>query len=207
MSIAKHVDAGRFHNLQKILSAWVRLNQQYCVSIPNDTPWSYNERASLSVLAAAVWNAGGEALEEYSTRKGRGQLNRTGRCDVYCHIGTSDFAGESKMDWIGLLAKPESNIFKIEKTLDEACTDAEHLQRHEGRRFGICFASVYLIEGHANKIDERLAKLQKLILKKIKYDALAWCFPPEVRDSYDPIKFRGSNYCYPGLFVILREVK
>jgi hypothetical protein len=131
-----------FITSRKFLSAWVRLNRQYCVTIPNDTPWSYNERASLSFLAAAVWNAGGEALEEYSTRKGRGQLNRTGRCDVYCHIATSDCAGESKMDWIGLLKEPESNISKIKKTLRESCADARHLQRHEGRRFGICFASV-----------------------------------------------------------------
>lgn len=46
MSLNKHVDAGRFGNLHKILSAWIRLNRQYCISIRGDAPWWYNERAS-----------------------------------------------------------------------------------------------------------------------------------------------------------------
>jgi len=206
MSSAKHVDGGRFHNLKKILSAWVRLNRRYCISVRPDTPWSYNERALLSIFAAAAWNAGGVALEEYSTQKGHGRSEWRGRCDIYCNIKTSDIVGESKMVWLWLGRAPEKNIDKIQETLDEACEDAEDLNRHDGKRFGICFAPVYIAEGRSNEIDERLLALQEKILSE-KFDALAWCFPPKVRQLPNPNKWRDCTYCYPGLFVILRKVK
>jgi hypothetical protein len=196
MSLNKHAHAGRFHNLRKVLSAWIRLNNRYFKSLRKDAAWWYNERAALGIFAAAAWDAGGVALEEYSTKKGRGQTVWRGRCDLFLKIGNSEFACESKMTWLALRATTRN---RLNETLDAAHVDAKKLPHYEGTRFGICFVPVYLPMKYEGDIDKLLAEMQQEMLEN-NYDALAWCFPKKARHlSY------GNELC-PGLFVILKAV-
>jgi hypothetical protein len=197
MSLNKYVHAGRFHNLRKVLSAWIRLNNQYFTSLRGrDAAWWYNERAALSIFAAAAWNAGGVALEEFSTRKGRGQSEGPGRCDIYFKIGSSEFAGESKMTWLSLRATKRN---MLNETLKNAFMDARKLKHLEGTRFGVCFVPVYLPKRYEDEIDDLLAKFQQEMIGE-NFDALAWCFPRTARH------LSHKNRLYPGLFVILSGV-
>ena len=68
-----------------------------------DVPWWYNERASLSVFAGAIWRAGGHCFEEYSDEKRdfRRRSHRLGkgypgRVDLYLSWRRFDFIAEAK---------------------------------------------------------------------------------------------------------------
>src|SRR5487761_2063825 len=74
-------------DIEGVLSKWLELVNQYSLQHrdPKDTCYWYNERATLGVLAAAVWKKSGWcALEEYSNEKHRKSGDpSSGRCDLY----------------------------------------------------------------------------------------------------------------------------
>src|SRR5713226_1261165 len=70
-------NAGPLPELRQVLRKWIFVNKDYVHRWDGiDAPWWYNERASVSALAAAAWLAKGIALEEYTTRKTR-NINRS----------------------------------------------------------------------------------------------------------------------------------
>jgi hypothetical protein len=90
-----------------------RLNRIYGETLRwKDCAWWANERASIGILAAAVWKCGGVALEEYSTRKTNKKEHRTGRCDLFFAFGKNHFACEVKQVFPRLKADQTNNILK-----------------------------------------------------------------------------------------------
>lgn len=71
----------------------------------NDAPWWYNERASLSILAGAIWLRGGYVIEEHVTTKVSSKESKSGpshvggRGDLYFYFGRSHFVVEAKHYW------------------------------------------------------------------------------------------------------------
>jgi len=64
------VSAGPFRGLKDALSEWTILQKKLVHTLGSeDAPWWYNERASISTFAAAVWLTGGVALKECMTSK------------------------------------------------------------------------------------------------------------------------------------------
>jgi hypothetical protein len=197
-TINGHADGGKFGNLEKILWTWVKLNEQFFIQ-SRDGSWWYNERASISFLAAAAWMAGGVALEEFSAKKKQNKVERSGRADVYLNLKGHEFACEAKYIWLSVNSpKP---IVRINTELKSACEDAECLDREEGRRFGVCFATVYVPEKDATQFDDLILDLQKRISSG-DYDALAWSFPRKARKlTYE----KSKHYFHPGSFMIFRN--
>jgi hypothetical protein len=69
------VNSGPLKKLEKLLLNWTWLNREMIKFWKGkDCPWWYNERTSISTLAGAVWASGGIVLEEYTSKKRRGQM-------------------------------------------------------------------------------------------------------------------------------------
>ena len=202
MQINDYADS-RFKNLKKVLKTWTKLNRQFFIQ-SHDAPWWYNERADISVLSAAAWVAGGLALEEFSTKKGRGQSRRSGRCDLYINLRNSEFACEVKRTLITLTKSSSTNLKYIKESLKTACKDAGILGRDEGRRFGVCFAAVCLPKKSALKCDVKLRELQDEIISA-NFDAIAWSFPREARKLSDDSHSYWQKYLFPGSILVMRE--
>jgi len=58
--------------------------------------WSYGERASIGFLAAAAWQSGAVALEEWGTHKYKSKKRCRGRCDLYIFHKNQEFYVEAK---------------------------------------------------------------------------------------------------------------
>ena len=68
----------------------------------SELPYFFNERATLSILQAACWQAGLISMEEFVTRKyGAKNKATTGRCDIYIgeKTGKNAIEFEAKQKW------------------------------------------------------------------------------------------------------------
>ena len=143
--------------------------------------------------------SGGIALEEFSAKKKQDKVERSGRADVYLNLSGREFACEAKFIWLSVNSK--NPIARINAELKNACKDAKCLNREEGRRFGVCFATVYVPKKDAAQSDSLILDLQKAIYSE-NFDALAWSFPAKARKlTYE----KSKHFFYPGSFVILKN--
>lgn len=139
-------------SIQRLLESWTDTVLRYCHTQKyDDNPWWYNERATLSTLAAAAWRMGWVALEEFATEKRRGDVpegnrddgeSKNGRCDLYIGRPTekgSDFAIEAKQAWqsIGPKGSRTSDMMRVRAA---AWKDASKLDRYEAKvRLAVTF--------------------------------------------------------------------
>jgi hypothetical protein len=145
--------SGKLRSIRPILKSWISVQREY-FNQTNDYSWWYNERASISILAAAVWKSKNVALEEYSAIKGLKEENiKKGRCDIYFTAGQKEFAGEAKHIWI---SSGKSIHLSVKKKLNDslllAKKSAIELQSDEGRRLAICFAVPYFPKKDKNDL-------------------------------------------------------
>ena len=192
-----YANGGKFQNLEKILRTWVKLNERFFIQ-SRDGSWWYNERASISVLAAAAWMTGGVALEEFSAKKKQNKVEHSGRADVYLNLSGREFACEAKFIWLSINSK--NPISKIKGALDNAYQDAKSLNRSEGRRFGVCFVPIYLPKADMLQFNTLIASLQEKVIQA-DFDATAWSFPPSARK----LSFGKSKHFHPGSFMIFKR--
>jgi hypothetical protein len=89
-----------------------------------DAPWWYNERASLSLLAGALWYADGWAFEEFVTSKRHKRKARRGRGDLMFEVGGLKAVAEAKQCWPALRTTPRSAMSVIARALDRACEES-----------------------------------------------------------------------------------
>lgn len=195
--------------LRPILREWRKLNQRiarkwnYC----GDVPWWYNERASLSVFAGAVWNAGHFAFEEFSDEKRRlsprsskFQKPYSGRVDIYFNIRRKDFIAEAKICWprCGRLASERQK--RIEDGLASACRDIRLSEPHGQCRLGILFVTPCWKTSLKREIDQRIDEWIAKV-SAIDCDAISWIFPANTRTAHL------GKYLFPGAAVLIKEVR
>jgi hypothetical protein len=194
----RYVNCGPIVELKPVLEKWCDLNRDFYKELKDDCPWWYNERASISILAAAAWHAGALALEEFSTTKGRRRTGseRPGRCDLKIWMKRNQFAFEAKQKWCRL------NTGNQGKDLANKCDDILAVF-HMGRRIGLCFIAPRILAKGKNLLDHSLDKLLDLFEKKQHHDAIAWFFveDPTVLEDKD------TGLLYPGTVLLLKEVK
>jgi len=200
MALENYINSGSLRVLRPVLLAWFEVLEKYLESFDyKDCQWWYNERATLSSLAAAVWMAGGIALEEYCTTKGKKGNSWSGRCDLYFSLRTRDFACEAKQVWCAIGRKAKKGLEKIDNALSTACNDAKGLGKNEGERLGICFAIPYLPPSDKHIVDNQLLNWSKE-LKEVAFSSIAWAFPKKSR-----YMVTGNGYVYPGVAVLIKE--
>jgi len=205
-----YVECGQFSEFKPILKAWCKVNKIYMNKSGKDCPWRYNERALISLLAAAAWTSGYPAVEEFTIFKGRrkDKTHGPGRCDLKIQIDGKNYLFEIKKSRPHLGKKPgEDDIKKVVDRnmlgcLQEACRDAGKLKPKTGKRFGLCFIAPVIPETEENKLVEKLNVLiARLKKKEREYDLLSWFFATDM----DSVRFNGK--IYPGVFLLAREIK
>ena len=171
-----------------VIGGWFKAQERYVLQV-DEAPWAFNERASISQLAAGCWLAGGSALEEFSTSKGhhdrRYLCGRTGRGDVYLSLGDNDYTCEAK--WCQTAVPlpphwdPETTVLVLKKHLLAAAHDAYVLDSYwSGRRRSLLFASIYF--NQKVKAQFGVSEVQLLLstakkhLGRIGATGMAWYF-------------------------------
>ncbi|MBU0634458.1 MAG: hypothetical protein KKB82_03250 [Candidatus Omnitrophica bacterium] len=165
----------KLKELSKTLKIWIRNIKQFSKDFENDALYWYNERASLSVFAGAVWLSGGYALEEFSATKGSLGEEWKGRKDLWFCLNQQEYIVEAKFKYQSF--SPQAKIFdKIKQTLNEACSDAKKSVEKDNISLGLCFIAPYLPKSKEKDMESLIESLKKELLK-IDYDFLAWIFP------------------------------
>lgn len=198
----------RLKSLRPVLNQWIQLNTRIADSWrPIDVPWWYNERASLSVLAGAVWQCGGIAFEEFSDTKRsvspkseRFANKYSGRVDIYMEINGHEFKGETKFFWIGASTLWKDQTEYMKWFLDEARRDIRKSRPDGQRRLAIVFATPIVSKKRRTDIKELVTRFVEQV-KRLDGDAFAWVFPDLERS------ISSSKGLFPGAAIIVREVK
>ncbi len=167
-SYSQGIHIGRLKTLTPILYEWQKLNERigsYWAKCYDDAPWWYNERASLSFFAGAVWRCpDGWAIEEFSTTKtaiskhGRKQ-EHVGRCDINFGIGNYVFTAEVKQCWPNV-GDAQKAIKKIDNALQVAHQDCLQLPNLECPRLGMVFAVPMLHKSKQEHIEDALLRAE-----------------------------------------------
>jgi len=196
----KHVPDLRL--FAKTLESWIETTTRIARAWqPDDIPWWYNERALVSILAGAVWLAGGIAFEEFSTeRRVPGKRTRySGRQDLFIQIGKNGFHAEGKVVWSAASAPHAQPSVTIGKALNQACEEIRRTPTYGERRLGIVFARPHVRWKYQESIDSHIERwLEKA--RQVGYSCCAWVFPAETRT------FGNDRHIFPGVATFIREV-
>lgn len=225
--MGKHVEdlvavyAGSLPTLKPLLTAWTQVVLRYCDNEGYcDNPWWFNERATLSTLAAAAWTLDGwAALEEFNTRKRGGIVpkdrtdegSRHGRCDLYVsHKRGHSYAIEAKQAWqaIGNDADAEATNLMMAAAWD----DVGKLDKEEAkRRLAVTFVIPFLAKKIANVPNAGIEHTRSVVddwLRTNPIDALdrtphayAWVFPGNTAEFYNG----KSGRVFPGVLMLIEE--
>lgn len=200
------IDADKRTRLHKVLRTWIRINCEMAEAWQgHDTPWWHNERASLSVLAGAVWRSGNIAYEEYAEEKlrkhhGRKRKAYSGRCDIFFQIGNTEYVAEAKQGWSGG-STDRDPAPRIQRYLRSARESASRLTAHGQKRLAIVFIAPGF-QGSYRSDPEAMIRRWVAGVRAIPRWEKAWVFPPAARF------IRSSSKCHwPGVAVFLRRVR
>ncbi len=213
-----NINRGYKINYQKkifepIIKTWFMCIRRYCHSILpySEGPYEYNERATLSTLAASIWMAGGIALEEYCYTKQHGKRNKRyeGRIDIYFRYNNKDFAGEAKQRFINVLnyTKPGILYTKINSLLRIMRKEVKRIPSDQGKRISIIFL-IPQIQYKKKLISLINKNIRTIISKSSKFGSIlsAWYFPKIMRSNTSYHKFREGDYYYPGIILIIKKL-
>jgi hypothetical protein len=191
----------RLRCLRPVLSKWIGHNLllvRHWEDV-HDVPWWYNERASLSVFAGAVWQTGDYAFEEYALNKVREDKPVTGRVDLEFSIANRTFIAEAKQCWLPNMGQA-NHANRIKKSIAKATADVRLCRDMGMRKLAIVFGVPYMDASTPEEEAERVDKFLRQA-REIEVDAMAWVFPgPKFQTLLD-------DKVYPGVVVWLNEVK
>jgi hypothetical protein len=204
--------AGPLPALAPVLRKWIRVNEEYfdrCMG--EDAAWWFNERASLSTLAAAAWLAGGIALEEYTTAKSKrgGSVNKNCRCDLFVSLrnrvkGKNDheFVIEAKIVWPRLASRSLAD--QIERGNEKARKDVRRTLPYGGSsRVGLLIVSPYMRRSEADRWERDQSQFVEFVRASAEEYAVAWIF---AKNGKGPLSERNDHY-YPGTAIFLRPLR
>ncbi len=186
----------------KVLNTWIDLVCDRAAFDPGDAGWWYNERASLSVLAGAVWRQpDGYAFEEYAAQKTAENKLFRGRADLWFQVNGTAYAAEAKQCWPRVGPRATSHIDTCRTTMGEAVTDAKKISRlADGTvRVAMVFASPLLPTLAQASAKERIHIFRGRILEEFASDSIAWVSLDEKIPTH-------KGYLYPAAFLLLRTV-
>lgn len=196
---------GPLRQFKKVLYKWLDIMKNYEWLEYKDAPWWYNERASLSFFAGAIWKCKGWAFEEYATNKGpvkRRGRQRQGRGDIYFSINGNEYVAEAKQCWSSMKEQViDIQKRRILKSLSKARKDSSMVPNYDARRLGIVFVSPWLPVSKKEDVEKCIRMWLREVLT-IPDSAIAWIFPKNTRT------LRGSDKClYPGVVLVIRPLK
>lgn len=154
-TIAKYKTRNPLKGLSPVLHRWIENVEKFSSVNKGDACYWYNERANLSVLAAAGWQtAGWTGIEEFSTEKRAkerdlrtGRLLRfSGRCDLYLTSlsvqACAEYAFEAKQAWQPIGSRVSNPYANLETTRKRSWSDAGKLHIDEAaHRLALTFCA------------------------------------------------------------------
>lgn len=175
-----------------------------------DAPWWYNERASVSHFAGAIWKNGGWVTEEFVvSREGRGGpnyriINIHGRCDISFEVKNLKIIAEAKQVWPSLTGSERATAV-ISKALKKAENEVKQRPASNGyERYAIVFASPYVTPDADTKTE--VNNFIEAILKIKDAHAVAWAFPLIENPIQSP-RPRYENRYFPGVALVISRVQ
>ncbi len=178
----------------------------------HDAPWWYNERASVSQWAGAIWRSRPTVerawvLEEYAvTRLDSRSLRETqGRCDLMFELGEHKIIAEAKQVWFNDLDSADCSVV-LRDSLDEAKNQVVTAPDHDGsyKRYALAFV-VPVVNAQLNedrgRLDTQLTKLVDSVHQTAPTALTAWGFPEARRIGLESPRYRGTYY--PGCILVL----
>lgn len=186
--------------LKPVLAQWIAVQREYTRQTGDDYSRYYRERASTGFLAVAAWQAGGVALEEWSTEKGPRNDARKGRCDLYIRLGKRPFHIEAKHMWSRVAGNQDKQVELVQRNLDRAVADAKDLRCPREERFGILFIAPYIPPWKQTDMTSKVAAWLQSIYE-IPHSAIAWLFLDRHK-----LKPNGRQKVVPGIVLIVRSL-
>lgn len=207
--------------LTPVLRKWVELVEHYSKVLDGDACYWYNERATLSVLAAAAWQTKGwVGLEEYSTRKWRGcdrgeeedrDTHRSGHCDIFVgsRHGRAEYACEVKQAWQPMGNPSIDDELRVVRDKRKAAwKDASKLSKFEAEHrlaLTLCVPMVALHQTRvplgASEVTARIHAWTTQLHQLKKLDGIAYVFPARTRLLTNEKERRA----FPGVALLLRK--
>lgn len=179
-------------------------------NLMRDAPWWYNERASVSHFAGAIWKNGGWVTEEFIVpREGRGEpddrkRNKYGRCDISFEVGTLKIIAEAKQVW-PLLTGSKRKPSAITKGMKNAEKEVKDRPISNGyKRYAIVFASPYVTSDADTKA--QVNAFIDAIMKIKDAHAVAWAFPLIENPIQSPRPGCENRY-FPGAALVISRVQ
>lgn len=187
--------------LKPLLKEWIKINESFCKINRDDSLYWFNERATLSTLAGAVWNSKGYCLEEYRTDKKYRKGTYPGRADLWFAWRKKEYYIEAKQLWISLSKNAGLASRYIRETLRVVKKEAAStIKEDKGESLGIVFAVPYISLNESVSINNRLASFLEE-LEKVEYDIMAYTFPSYCRS------LKSEKYIYPGVALVGTNTK
>ena len=165
------IAAGALQLFEDLLWEWTGVIKRVVrVWGQEDVPWWYNERASLSLFAGAIWKAGGIAFEEFSSEREHlpsedltEVVLQRGRIDLYFSYRGEEFVAEAKQCWPRIGRRAQSAQAEIEYALQQAVAAVQTAQEVYGQRLAIVFASPYFPQAELQEAHACLTKWQQAV--------------------------------------------
>ena len=128
---------------EPLFRRWIDVQRRYAVQCEyDDFAHNYSERPQVGFVAAAVWLAGGVALEEWKTQKNGGEDACTGRCDLWFNLpGKGSYHAEAKH--ARLRIGHDSALENATKMMRKAEMAAQALGRRDDTHLAILSASFW----------------------------------------------------------------
>ena len=206
--------------LTPIVERWMDLIEEYSSKMKNkDALYWYNERATLSTFAGAIWLSRGIALEEFSSTKikstrGKSTKTKSGRTDLWFYFNGKEYIVEAKQISPSMHYSEKDIIDQLQNTLEkEACNDAAEFSppkfHKKCLRIGVVFLTPYLPKSYKNKheIKSKILALKKKIKERLKgkrdYHLLA--IPSS--DSSLKLQDTSDGLIYPIVVLVAKVVR
>jgi hypothetical protein len=193
--------------LRKALRKWFEILKSSDNYDKNDAPWFYNERASLSSFAGAIWLTGGNVLEEYCDKKSMmGSGCYKGRVDIWFNYGKKNaFIGEAKQRFCSLRqVGKEALLKKFDESISMAEKDIKKIKGMGAVKLAMLFVTPKVTK--KENLDNQISACMKAAVEWTrKNDAIvACCFPKIKRKLKDPDS-KHSPY-FPGQMLLMKQV-
>lgn len=185
---------------EKILINWISVHKKYMKMSEEDNAYFYNERASLSLLAASIWKSNGIAIEEYSSEKNHEEGIYNGRVDMWFQIGKYYCIVESKQIFKRVINKNLKSISsEINKTMNEAIKDAKSSMKYDKTGYAIVFFTPSILVSRPVTFEAIHAEVIKS-----KYDFIAYIRGNESNYYDNPEK---PTRRFPAGYIIGKKIK
>ena len=151
---------------------WIEVQHRYAAQSKfEDFAHNYSERPQVGFVAAAVWLAGGVALEEWKTKKIGGEESHTGRCDLWFSLpGKGSYHAEAKHEW--LRVGHDSALRKANAMMKKAEMSAQALGSRDDTHLALLTTSFwYPKESGVKSQESRRSRIH--VQMKQSFDAVA----------------------------------